>query len=184
MLLSKGSIMRLLKLIMVMGVALAGSRALGQTTRPADAPAPAAASPSADQILNQMLRPPDNDKAAALEPQFTPLTPNVLTNTDNGSDTAGTAIMREGTDVIDRVGRLQKTGDGQEEFVFDSDGHNLSDPPLLILQNLKLMSMENAVSAASHDLRFRVTGTVTEYHGHNYILLDKVVVVQDKNQEF
>jgi hypothetical protein len=181
----KGSIMRLVKLIIVMVVALTGSRAMGQSTRPAGsaAPPPVAASPSADQILNQMLQPPDNNKAAALQPQVSPEVSNALTNSV-GVDSSSAAILREGTDVIDRVGRLQKTGDGQEEFVFDSDGRNLSDPPLIILQNLKLMSMENAVTAASHDLRFRVTGTVTEYHSRNYILLEKVVVVQDKNQEF
>jgi hypothetical protein len=169
--------MRAIALVVVLMIASAASRAFAQDTRPTTAP-------SADQILNQMLRPSNTDKSAALQPEASPSA--AIASADAGSPdaAAGGAILREGTDVIDRVGRLQKTGDGQEEFVFDSDGRTLGDPPLYILPSLKLMSMETAVSAASHDLRFRVTGTVTEYRGHNYILLEKVVVVQDKNQEF
>ena len=60
----------------------------------------------------------------------------------------------------------------------------MRDPPVVILPNLKLMSMETAVGSANRDLRFRITGTVTEYHGRNYILLDKVVVMEDKEQSF
>jgi hypothetical protein len=41
------------------------------------------------------------------------------------------------------------------------------------------LALENAVSGASRDLRFRITGMVTEYHGRNYVLLEKVTVVPD-----
>jgi hypothetical protein len=60
----------------------------------------------------------------------------------------------------------------------------MKDPPLVVLPNLKLMAMENAVTGSSRDLRFRISGTVTEYKGRNYILLDKVVVVPDLDQQF
>ena len=70
------------------------------------------------------------------------------------------------------------------EFTFDSDGKTMKDPPLVVLPNLKLMAMENAVTGSSRDLRFRISGTVTEYKGRNYILLDKVVVVPDLDQQF
>ena len=33
-------------------------------------------------------------------------------------------------------------------------------------------------------VRFRVTGMVTEYKGRNYILLEKVVSVQEQTQQF
>ena len=87
--------------------------------------------------------------------------------------------------VRDRTGRLTRSPDGQlMEFTFDSDGQSLQDPPMVILPNLKLMAMENAVSGSSRDLRFRITGQVTEYKGRNYILLEKVVVVPDVTQQF
>ena len=42
----------------------------------------------------------------------------------------------------------------------------------------------NAVSGASRDLKFRVSGTITEYRGRNYILLEKIVVIPDASQQF
>ncbi len=94
-------------------------------------------------------------------------------------------MLREGSYLVDRVGRLNRTSDGsQAEFTFDSDGKTMKDPPVLILPNLKLMAMENAVTSANRDLRFRVTGMVTEYRGRNYVLLEKVVVVPDPTQQF
>ncbi len=94
-------------------------------------------------------------------------------------------LKREGDYVRDRLGRLTKSADGsQEEFTFESDGRTMQDPPVIILPNLKLMAMENAVNASNRDLRFRITGPVTEYKGRNYILLEKVSVVQDQVQQF
>ena len=87
--------------------------------------------------------------------------------------------------MVDRVGRMTKDAEGQPaELTFDSDGKALKDPPMIILQNQKLMQMENAVQGSNRDIRFRVTGMVTEYKGRNYILLDKVVVVPDVVQQF
>ena len=170
--------------LLLLPAAALPAAAIAQTTRPdnsaaaaATAPAPAQP-PSADQLLNQMLRPTDSDKNQVLQPS----SPSPTTNSDA---TASSGILREGTDIVDRTGRLSKSPDGsQEQFVFESDGRALADPPVYILPNLKLMQMEEYLQAANHDLRFRITGTVTEYHGHNYILLEKVVVVQDQNQEF
>jgi hypothetical protein len=89
-------------------------------------------------------------------------------------------LVREGTYVVDRVGRLRKSDDGlHQELVFDSDGVAMQDPPMVILQNLTLMQMENA-TVTSRDRKFRVTGMVTEYRGRNCILLDKAVPVAEQ----
>jgi hypothetical protein len=78
------------------------------------------------------------------------------------------------------VGRLRHTDDGQhEEFVFDSDGTAMQDPPMIILPNLTLVQMENATQGA-RDRKFRVTGMVTEYRGRNCILMDKAVPVAEE----
>jgi hypothetical protein len=165
------------------------SSASAQTTRPDAAAASdnTVQQPSAQTLLNQMLRASEPDHTIATTPDTGATTrPSTIVGLEAvapGAANAGT--LREGSDIIDRVGRLQKTADGQwEEFVFDGDGRSLKDPPVFILPNLKLMLMETKFGDANRDLRFRITGTVTEYRGHNYILLDKVVVVQDKNQEF
>ncbi|MGA2230920.1 MAG: hypothetical protein ABSH22_08470 [Tepidisphaeraceae bacterium] len=178
-----------------LSVLFIAAAALGQTTRPDDsgaigqpadqAPAtgtavPAVQSPTPEQVLNQMLQPADADRTAAItagQAAASSGSSGVTETTDTG------AILREGTDIVDRMGRLKKTADGtQEELVFESDGKAMMDAPMVILPNLVLMSMETAANQASHDLRFRVTGTVTEYRARNYILLEKFVVVQDKGE--
>jgi hypothetical protein len=53
----------------------------------------------------------------------------------------------------------------------------------VILPNLKLAAMEGAAAVSTRDTRFRVTGTVTEYRGRNYIMLEKVVVIPQTMQQ-
>jgi hypothetical protein len=90
------------------------------------------------------------------------------------------SVRREGTFMVDRVGRLAKSSSGQGwEFVFESDGRAMEDPPVIVLQNLKLMAMEDAIEGVNRDLRFRVTGMLTEYRNQNYMLIEKVVVLPD-----
>jgi hypothetical protein len=148
------------------------------TTRPADMPA--------DQLLQQMLRPANGPVAQPLQPI---LNPPALDQTTGKMVVPNSAqpqnLRREGDYIRDRLGRLTKSADGnQMEFTFESDGRTMQDPPVVILPNLKLMAMENAVNSSNRDLRFRITGPVTEYKGRNYILLEKVSVVQDVTQQF
>jgi hypothetical protein len=149
--------------------------------------APATQPMSAEQKLDQMLKP-----SPAGEP-IQPLAPTGAPPAANASAAAGAVapgatsmnVMREGTFLVDRMGRLSRAGDGQAwEFAFEADGRAMKDPPVVILPNLKLMQMEQAMKSSSRDLRFRITGMVTEYNARNYILLEKVVVVPDSTQQF
>jgi hypothetical protein len=155
------------------------SAAGAQTTRPSDA-APAGLDP-ADRLLNQMLRPNGQGGARPLMPSRD--APAVDRSTGTASIAPGAdalPLMREGTFLIDRLGRLTRTGDGHGvEFAFEADGTALRDPPVVLLPNLKLMAMESAVKASNRDLKFRITGMVTEYNGRNHVLLEKVVVVPE-----
>jgi hypothetical protein len=158
------------------------------TTRPATRPSSDAADPfesmSADQVLDRMLK-PETNPSRPLEP----IAEKEVQDKSSGSgavkpDAPKVNVMREGTFIIDRAGRLTKTQNGPAEFTFDADGKAMKDPPMIILPNLKLMQMEDAVTAASRDLKFRVTGMVTEYRGRNYLMLQKVLVVPDVTQQF
>jgi hypothetical protein len=182
--------MRVLCLILSATVA---SSLYAQTTQPVLLP-PKPATPNAstqpsqlppEQMLNQMLR-PNNSGPKPLQPVVNP--PDV----DKTSGKAAVApaattqqLRREGDWIRDKVGRLTKGSDGQTwEFTFDSDGRTMQDPPVVILPNLKLMQMENAVTGSNRDLKFRVTGMVTEYKGRNYILLEKAMVESDTGNQF
>src|SRR3954465_9446303 len=124
------------------------------TTRPADMPA--------DQLLQQMLRPSNGPVVQPLRPILNP--PGMDQTTGKmvvPNSVLPQNLKREGDYVNDRMGRLTKSADGQTmEFTFESDGRTMQDPPVIILPNLKLMSMEDAVNGSNRDLRFRVTGQV------------------------
>jgi hypothetical protein len=173
-------------LIALAGLCLlaASTAARGQTpAAPATRPAPSQPpSLSADQMLNRLL--------SARGEQGKPLQPAATDEADATSGSGAVApgaptisVLREGSVIVDRVGRLTRSTDGQRaEFTLEADGKALRDPPLIILPNQKLMLMEEAVKTSSRDLRFRVTGLITEYRGRNYILLEKVVGSPDSEQ--
>jgi hypothetical protein len=169
-------------MIVVMLSVLASS-AFGQaTTQPATG-----SSLPAGQMLDKMLAPPP--AASSGRPLVAPTAPPAVDATSGKGAVAPAApqvtVLREGTYIVDRTGRLTKSADGsQQEFAFDSDGRTMADPPLVILPNLTLMAMENAVATNSRDLRFRITGVLTEYRQRNYILLEKAVVVPEISQQF
>jgi len=160
-------------LVAAMVLATAGL-AWAQNTRPATRPAEP---PNPDLMLRQLLS-PARPSAKPLEPVTYPQEETtskmaVAPKTDTQN------LVREGSYIPPRVGRLTRTPDGQFEFTFEADATALKDPPMIILPNLKLMAMETAVKNNSRDLKFYVSGVVTEYNGRNYILLEQVVVKQD-----
>jgi hypothetical protein len=142
---------------------------LAQATRPAGG--------SADEVLGRLLQPP---RPVPLQP--VPDSPRTDTASARTVAPGGEQLnlIREGTYLVDRVGRLTRTADGRYELTLEADGQAMQDPPLLILPNLKLEGMEKQIQGTGRDLRFRVTGLITEYNGRNHILLDKFVVVPDQ----
>ena len=148
-----------------------------QGTRPAT-------QPSADDVLGPMLKP----RRAAGERELVPTEAPVADRKSGAGSVSPHAptqtVLREGTAIINRVGRLVLGADGApSEFVFESDGGALRDPPLIVLPNLKLMIMEDTTRGNTREPRFRVSGVVTEYRGRNYLLLDKVYTLSPTNQQ-
>jgi hypothetical protein len=156
-----------------------------QTTQPAPGqPAPAQ---SAEQKMNGLLTPPPNYGTPL---PSTPATPAASMDKTTGPAAAAPVapnvpVVREGTHRVNISGRLSHSPDGQQAiFTFDSDGTTMKDPPMIILPNMKLEGMEAAVLNKNGDVHFRVSGTVTEYKGRNFILLDKAVVMADVEKQF
>jgi hypothetical protein len=170
----------LLLIVVLLGaVASAQTRPSGPSTKPSRT-----APPSADQLMNSMLKPP-TDSGRVLQPLPDPPKVDAATGRVVAPSPPQPTLIREGSYLVDRVGRLNKTSDGQQwEVTFEADGRTMKDPPMLILPNLKLAAMEQAVTAASRDVRFRITGMVTEYKGKNYLLLEKVLAIPEQTQQF
>lgn len=162
---------------------------IAQTTEPVLLPPkPASTQPSGplapDEMLNQMLR-PNNSGAKPLQPVLNPPDIDKATTQPVAPMATTQPLRREGDWIRDKVGRLTKSADGQNwEFDFDSDARAMQDPPVVILPNLKLMQMEAAVTGSNRDLKFRITGMLTEYKGRNYILLEKAMVESDTTSAF
>src|SRR5438552_2141302 len=160
--------------IIALGLVIGGT-ALAQTTRPTTRPMEA---PNPNMMLRQLLSP--------ARPSAKPLEPVQYPQEDTTSKNAvapkveSKNLVREGSYVIRLVGRLTLTVEGQFEFTLEADWSTLKDPPMVILPNLKLMAMETLVKTNSRDLKFLMTGMVTEYNGRNYVLMEEVVVMQDE----
>jgi hypothetical protein len=144
---------------------------------PAPNTQPASREVNPDQMLKQLLSPSRPQRP--LEPVDYPADKEQTSTTAIAPKAEVLNLVREGTFIVDRAGRFTKTADGQKEFTFESDGAAMKDPPMIILPNLKLMLMETQIKTVGRDLRFLVTGMVTEYNSRNYILLEKVVVIPD-----
>ena len=156
----------------------------GQTTQPSNPDGGSMKSMSADQVMSQMLKPP-----AKVTKPLEPISdrPPHDTSTGSGALKPGAptlVVRREGTFIIDETVRLSHKPNGTSEITFEKDGKTLKDPPMIVLPNSKLMQMEDMITAANRDLKFHVTGMVTEYRGRNYVLLERVQAVPDVTQQF
>ena len=151
------------------------------STQPAGGAATRPANQSAEAMLRQMLQ-PQGQTAQPLKPL--PDLPPAVDSTSGAGAVVPNAqpqpVAREGTLLLDRIGRLTPSADGKSfELTLEADGVVLADPPLILLPNRKLMQLEDTVKASFADQRFRVSGEVTEYRGRNYLLLQRWNVVPD-----
>jgi hypothetical protein len=146
------------------------------TTRPTKNVAPAAKQTStvdAEATLSKLLAPRPEEPPIQPLPAFLPdTTPDVRVAPTPGPMGA---LIPEGTLIFDRMGRLEKTPDGQQEFRFESDGVSMQDAPMLLLPNQNLMGMEDNLKRNGGHVRFRISGMVTEYGSRNYVLIQKYI---------
>lgn len=161
--------------------------AVAQTSRPTTQPSDSGGSLkslSADQVMDQMLK-PSTSPAKPLEPVADKPTHDA--GSGSGAvkpDAPVVNLRREGSFIFDSTARLTKTANGQAELTFEIDGKALKDPPMIILPNQTLMRMEDSITSSTRDLKFKITGMVTEYRGRNYILLERAAVIPDAAQQF
>ena len=170
------------------GLLALAAAAMSQTKQDAPATGPSsrpASQRSPDEVLGEMLKP----RQSGPERELVPDAPPAVDKTTGPGSVAPRAptltVVREGTPIVNRVGRLTVGADGApSEFVFESDGQALRDPPLIVLPNLKLQIMEDAARNNTREPRFRVSGVVTEYRGRNHLLLEKVSVLRPATEQF
>lgn len=86
-------------------------------------------------------------------------------------------LAREGTFVSNARGQAVKGKTGRMFFVFDPDRAGRTLPPMVLLPNLNLATVERLVAHTPPGTRLGVTGQVTVYQGLNYLLATAPPVV-------
>lgn len=78
--------------------------------------------------------------------------------------------MREGTRIVDHPGYFRITGD---RAIFYSSQRKIR---YMVLENLNLERITTAIVDQPRQRKWKVTGTLTEYKGSNYLLVEKAVL--------
>lgn len=163
-----------------------------QTSQPSAAPAaPASArpepveprrEPSASEILDAL----SSQKRGEFRPVVRPTLPGRATRTELAPEgrprdavvPADTRLLPDGYRLVDRPGRMQREGDFWV-FSFESRSTQKAEPPIRLLPNRYLEDMEIASAGGTRPVVFLVSGDVTEYHGVNYLLVQKLLLRPD-----
>ncbi|MEM6755660.1 MAG: hypothetical protein AAF586_00705 [Planctomycetota bacterium] len=79
-------------------------------------------------------------------------------------------LRREGEFLINRRGRLLRSPEGYQLFVFEGDGMASPELPMIVQPSRLLQAMEDIVSERGDAVVFVLSGQVHAYRGANYLL--------------
>ncbi|MFK7959559.1 MAG: hypothetical protein AB8G96_03465 [Phycisphaerales bacterium] len=81
-------------------------------------------------------------------------------------------LRPEGTRIVDRRGKVRRTGGGGYLFVFDADGTGdaAGDPPMMMLPCRLLESLGRLGARPGDDAAVLISGEVSTYRGRNYLM--------------
>ncbi len=129
--------------------------------------APAAQPPAEtpEQIIKDLERARPTTPAPAVSPPANQ--PQAPADTQA---TTGTKLLREGTFLTARRGRVARGVTGELLFTFDADAQGRSDGPMVLLPCMNLAGMEKILDRAGESVTFTLSGQVFVYKGRNYIL--------------
>ncbi len=164
-------------LLLAVAACLGTSAALADDATPASRPT----TDQADATMNRLLGPASTAPATRRDPAASQPAPADRTPAATvAPNAAPKRLLREGTFLVDRMGHVRETETGDYEFVFAADNATAAaaDPPMRLVPNLNLMAIDSQ-SIGTERRRYRVTGRVTEYRGRNYLILEKVVFLDD-----
>lgn len=150
-------------------------------SQPATSPAeaePARRPPTAEEVVKAL-----QGIAPAGRPVIPPALPSGLERHAGGDeDGEGNVIRRggrllpEGYRIARRPGRLVPAEGWGWAVAFEERGRGAVDRPMRLLPNRFLEQMEAASEAGTQAVVFEVSGTVTEYRGENYLLVDFLMI--------
>lgn len=141
--------------------------------KPDQTPAPAANSPAtvnpADQIMKDLEQSARNregaDPTASRAPRAT-----------TGAEIPTAKLLREGTFVTSKRGRMTRGSSSDWQINFDADADGRIDPPMGLMPCMNLQAMEKLVEKGGDSVTFTISGQVFLYKGKNYLLPTMYIV--------
>jgi hypothetical protein len=142
--------------------------------QPEKAP-PTPATPPADPSTEDILRDMEKQRGTApVAPSPSPAATQPATPAPGQPavrvQNAGGRLLREGTFLVERRGRLVRATTGDWLYTFDADAKGQADPTMVVLPCQKLEGMEKLAERYGESLSFTITGQVFVYKNRNYIL--------------
>lgn len=134
--------------------------------------------PSPEEILRELtkqenvapqrvVRPSVPGSAPPMKPAPEAMPPNAVVEVQS-------RLYPDGYRIVDRPGRLVREGD-YYTFAFESRAETTAELPVRLLPNRLLEDMEIVSAGGSRPVVFLVSGEFTEYHGVNYLLIQKLL---------
>jgi hypothetical protein len=79
-------------------------------------------------------------------------------------------LLREGTFLVERRGRMVRSATGDWMYTFDADAKGQADPTMVLMPCQKLEAMEKLAERYGESITFTLTGQVFVYKNRNYLL--------------
>lgn len=135
--------------------------------------------PSASDILKALTRPEDAPPKPVILPSQQGQTVrrkevDQSTLPQNAVAPIAPRLFPDGYRIVDRPGRLTREGD-YYVFAFESRGRGEPELPIRLLPNRLLEDMEIVSAGGTKPVVFQISGELTEYHGVNYLLVQKLL---------
>lgn len=151
--------------------------------QPTPAPQPPAKDQPADPAVEDLIK--DMQKPAPAPKTVTPAAkPGVGEQTRpstagaKASQPGKARLLREGTFIVSRRGRVVRTAAGEWQFAFDTGTKNAPthEPAMVLMPCEKLMALEKVAEKHGEDVTFTMSGQVFVYNGRNYLLPTNYVI--------
>ena len=134
--------------------------------------------PSAADILNELNKQVDAPPRPVIRPTAPP---QLISRTvaadmlpENRIAPVTRKLLPDGYRIVDRPGRLTREGE-YYTYSFESRGRGVEEMPMRLLPNRLLEDMESFSAGGTRAVIFIISGEVTEYHGVNYLLVQKLL---------
>ncbi|MFP4144481.1 MAG: hypothetical protein ACLFV3_05000 [Phycisphaeraceae bacterium] len=89
-------------------------------------------------------------------------------------------LRREGEFIVNRRGHLRSSDGTHTLFVFESDGEDAAEPPMILQPCRYLETMEDIARERGDQVSFILSGQVFTYRGANYLLPTMMRPAEDR----